>query len=69
MSGRNPQPAEAAVVAPSFEEWYVAFYPRLARTMTVMFSSVDVGREIADEAMAKAFGRWKAGDLPRSPEA
>lgn len=69
MSNPSANRVEADIgVAPSFEEWYEAFYPRLARTMTVMFSSVDVGREIADEAMAKAFGRWQKGDPPYSPD-
>jgi len=42
----------------SFEDWYTATYDRLARTMTVMLANVEVGRQVADEAMTKAFGRW-----------
>ncbi|MCP3990769.1 MAG: sigma-70 family RNA polymerase sigma factor [Actinomycetia bacterium] len=57
------------LTALSFEQWYHDFYPKLARTMTVMFSNVEVGRELADEAMARAFARWESGDIPHSPNA
>lgn len=66
---RTERGREDLEVAPAFEEWYLDFYPTLARTMTVMFSNVEVGRDIADEAMAKAFARWQKDDPPRSPNA
>lgn len=68
-SDRNTsRQGEDLEVTPSFEQWYQEFYPILARTMTVMFSSVGLGRDIADEAMTKAFARWQKGDPPRSPD-
>ena len=64
LEHHSPDPA-----ALSFEHWYYEFYPKLARTMTVLFSNVELGRELADEAMAKAFARWESGNPPHSPNA
>lgn len=53
----------------AFEDWYAQAYPRLARAMAVMFGNIETGREIADEAMLKAFSRWESNRHPARPDA
>jgi DNA-directed RNA polymerase specialized sigma24 family protein len=41
-----------------FESWYRALHPRLVTTLVAVLGDVDVAREAADEAFARAFERW-----------
>lgn len=65
----TPQPAALAPVtvehdgdppaAPAdFDSFYRSAYPRLAAALAVTLSDADLGREAADEAMARAYERW-----------
>ena len=42
-----------------FDEWYRALHPRLVTTLVAVVGDVDVAREAADEAFARAFERWQ----------
>lgn len=41
-----------------FEAWYRALYPNLVASIGVVFGDVDLAREAADEAVARAYERW-----------
>lgn len=41
-----------------FEAWYRQLHPRLVTTLIAVLGDVDVAREAADEAFARAFERW-----------
>jgi DNA-directed RNA polymerase specialized sigma24 family protein len=41
-----------------FEAWYRALHPRLVTTLVAVLGDVDVARDAADEAFARAFERW-----------
>jgi len=54
---------------PNFDQWYSDAYPRVARTLAVLFGDVETGRDLAAEAFSRAFERWEREDPPRSPDA
>lgn len=41
-----------------FEDWYRTVHPRLVTSMAAVFGDPDLAREIADEAIVRAYERW-----------
>ncbi len=42
----------------AFEAWYRALYPNLVASIGAVFGEMDLAREAADEAVARAYERW-----------
>lgn len=50
-----------------FEDWYREVHPRLVSAMVLVAGDVDLGREVVDEACARALERWSRVRTMRSP--
>lgn len=46
------------VVRPDFTSFYRAAYGEVAKALVVTLGNADLGREAADEAMARCYARW-----------
>ena len=52
-----------------FEQFFRASYPRVVRTLTITVGSRDRAEELAQEAFARAFRRWRVVRRADRPEA
>lgn len=50
-----------------FEDWYRSNYRSVLSTLVAMAGDVNVGRELTDEAFARAFERWAKVQEMESP--
>jgi RNA polymerase sigma-70 factor (ECF subfamily) len=50
-----------------FEDWYREVHPRLVSALVLVAGDVDLGREVVDEACARALERWSRVRTMRSP--
>jgi RNA polymerase sigma factor (sigma-70 family) len=55
------------VQAPDFEQWYFDEHARLVHSLFVLSGSLDVARDAADEAFARALENWGRVATMRSP--
>lgn len=54
--------------APGFESWYRRVYPRLVVALAGYAGSPDVASDAADEAMVRAYERWRRVATMESPD-
>ena len=50
-----------------FETWYRGAHPRLGAALTAAFGDSDLAQEVADEAVARAFQKWRRVSAMESP--
>ena len=53
-------PVSVTQTAPTFEAFYAECYNDLVRALSLTLGDPTFGREAADEAMTRAFGKWDA---------
>lgn len=51
----------------TFDGWYREIHPGLVSSLTVAFGDADLASEAADEAVVRAFERWKRISAMESP--
>jgi RNA polymerase sigma-70 factor (ECF subfamily) len=51
----------------SFEDWYAGAHARLVTLVTAAVGDAEVGRDVADEALARAYERWDRVSAMQSP--
>jgi RNA polymerase sigma factor (sigma-70 family) len=59
----------SAATAEPFEDFYIRMHPRVLGFLIGMVGDLDVARDVADEAFARAVGRWARVGGTTSPEA
>ena len=57
MKATRPTPTEAPPAA-SFDEFFRAWFPTLARAMALIVRDLDEGGEIAQEGFTRLYGTW-----------
>jgi len=56
------------LVPRAFEDFYRANYTQIARALVLALGDRELGREAADEAMARTFQRWQTVRAYRNPQ-
>lgn len=60
-------PPQVATEVTTFDTFYRAQYGKIASALSVSLGSAELGREAADEAMTRAYGRWSTVSAYSNP--